>query len=196
MSRVVAAGGAGGGGKPPPLSRSGGGHHKGQVAMWPSHPLELGRGVNDTWNSFQRANKGRSVTTAEWKAAQLVLWAEHEKMAGLQQLQHQQQMQLKQLQHHHHHHHYERPAAAERERLSAMEGGGVTLWAVGLTLWVVGLTARAVRTAAPMSAPRTAQATCTRTTRPTTPLSALPKRSTAVASRRFSMTRRGFIRQA
>jgi hypothetical protein len=92
--------------------------------MWPSHPLELGRGVNDTWNSFQRANKGRSVTTAEWKAAQLVLWAEHEKMAGLQQLQHQQQMQLKQLQHHHHHHHYERPAAAERERLSAMEGGG------------------------------------------------------------------------
>lgn len=56
------------------------GKHKRQVAMWPSHPLELCRGANDTWNSFQRANKGRTVTTVEWKAAQVLLWAEHEKL--------------------------------------------------------------------------------------------------------------------
>ena len=48
-------------------------------AMWPSHALELERGVNDTWNSFQCANKGRNVTTAEWKSAQLLLWEEHAK---------------------------------------------------------------------------------------------------------------------
>jgi hypothetical protein len=42
-------------------------------APWPSHPLEVRSGINDTWNSFQCANKGRSVTTAEWKAAQLLL---------------------------------------------------------------------------------------------------------------------------
>jgi hypothetical protein len=48
-------------------------------AMWPSHARELVRGVNDTWNSFQCANKGRSVTTAEWKSAQLLLWEEHAK---------------------------------------------------------------------------------------------------------------------
>jgi len=50
-----------------------------KVAVWPSHALELVRGVNDTWNSFQCANKGRNVTTAEWKAAQLLLWEEHPK---------------------------------------------------------------------------------------------------------------------
>jgi len=42
-------------------------------ALWPSHPLEVRSGINDTWNSFQCANKGRSVTTAEWKAAQRLL---------------------------------------------------------------------------------------------------------------------------
>ena len=56
------------------------GKHKRQVAMWPAHPLELCRGVNDTWNSFQRANKGRTVTTVEWKTAQVQLWAAHEKL--------------------------------------------------------------------------------------------------------------------
>jgi hypothetical protein len=50
------------------------------VAMWPANPLELCRGVNDTWNSYQRANKGRTVTTAEWKTARSSLWTEHEKM--------------------------------------------------------------------------------------------------------------------
>lgn len=50
------------------------------VAIWPAHPLELCRGVNDTWNSYQRANKGRTVTTAEWKSARSLLWSEHEQM--------------------------------------------------------------------------------------------------------------------
>lgn len=42
--------------------------------------MELCRGVNDTWNSYQRANKGRTVTTAEWKSARSLLWSEHEKI--------------------------------------------------------------------------------------------------------------------
>jgi hypothetical protein len=50
------------------------------VANWPTHPLELCRGVNDTWNSYQRANKGRTVTTSEWKSAQTLLWSEHDKL--------------------------------------------------------------------------------------------------------------------
>jgi hypothetical protein len=50
-----------------------------KVVVWPSHAPELVRGVNDTWNSFQCASKGRNVTTAEWKAAQLLLWEEHPK---------------------------------------------------------------------------------------------------------------------
>jgi hypothetical protein len=48
------------------------------IPMWPASAKQLCRGVNDTWNSFQRANKGRSVTTAEWKAARSKLWAEHD----------------------------------------------------------------------------------------------------------------------
>jgi len=50
------------------------------VAMWPEHSQELCRGVNDTWNSYQRAHKGRTVTTAEWKSARSSLWIEQEKM--------------------------------------------------------------------------------------------------------------------
>ena len=52
-----------------------------KVAVWPSHAPALVGGVNDTWNSFQCANKGRKVTTAERKAAQgeLLLWEEHPK---------------------------------------------------------------------------------------------------------------------
>ena len=57
----------------------------GDVAVWSSHPLDLERGINDTWNSFQRANTSRTVSTAEWKAAQLVLWAEHKKTVADQQ---------------------------------------------------------------------------------------------------------------
>ena len=45
------------------------------IAVWPSHPAELCRGINDTWNSFQRLHKGRSVTSAEWKAARSLLWS-------------------------------------------------------------------------------------------------------------------------
>ena len=52
------------------------------VAMWPSTAAELIRGVNDTWNSYQRVNKGRSVTTAEWKAARAALLAEHDRFVA------------------------------------------------------------------------------------------------------------------
>lgn len=48
------------------------------IPMWPAHASELVRGVNDTWNSFQRANKGRSVTTAEWKAVRTKVWGEYD----------------------------------------------------------------------------------------------------------------------
>ena len=48
------------------------------IPVWPAHASELCRGVNDCWNSFQRAHKGRSVSTAEWKAARAQLWAEYD----------------------------------------------------------------------------------------------------------------------
>jgi hypothetical protein len=44
---------------------------------WPRDTSELRVGVNDTWNAFQCANKGRSVSTAEWKAARAKLLARH-----------------------------------------------------------------------------------------------------------------------
>jgi hypothetical protein len=46
------------------------------VPVWPKNASELCQGVNDSWNSFQRAQKGRSVSTAEWMAARAKLWAE------------------------------------------------------------------------------------------------------------------------
>jgi hypothetical protein len=52
------------------------------IPRWPGHASELCIGVNDTWNSFQCANKGRSVSTAEWKAARAQLWAEHDEWMG------------------------------------------------------------------------------------------------------------------
>jgi hypothetical protein len=52
------------------------------IPSWPGHASELRIGVNDTWNSFQCANKGRSVSTAEWKAARAQLWAEHDEWMG------------------------------------------------------------------------------------------------------------------
>lgn len=50
-------------------------HKATTIATWPSHAGELCKGVNDTWNSFQRLHKGRSVTSAEWKAARSLLWS-------------------------------------------------------------------------------------------------------------------------
>jgi hypothetical protein len=50
-------------------------HKAGTIATWPSHASQLCKGVNDTWNSFQRLHKGRSVTSAEWKAARALLWS-------------------------------------------------------------------------------------------------------------------------
>ena len=53
------------------------------VIDWPSNPRELVRGVNDSWNSYQRAHKGRTVTTAEWKAERETLWQEYDKCMAL-----------------------------------------------------------------------------------------------------------------
>ena len=66
------------------MGRSAGGATKPKrpVANWPEHALELCRGVNDTWNSYQRANKGRTVTTAEWKSARAVLWSAFDRLTG------------------------------------------------------------------------------------------------------------------
>mmetsp|Transcript_13356 Transcript_13356/g.30749 ORF Transcript_13356/g.30749 Transcript_13356/m.30749 type:complete len:136 (-) Transcript_13356:145-552(-) len=50
------------------------------IQPWPKDPLELLRGVNDTWNCFQRANKGRAVTAAEWREARRFLWLEYDKL--------------------------------------------------------------------------------------------------------------------
>jgi hypothetical protein len=54
--------------------RAGGGETG--IPTWPRDTSELRVGVNDTWNAFQCANKGRSVSTAEWKAARAKLLAE------------------------------------------------------------------------------------------------------------------------
>jgi hypothetical protein len=48
------------------------------ILRWPGHASELRIGVEDTGNSFKCANKGRSVSTADWKAARAQLWAEHD----------------------------------------------------------------------------------------------------------------------
>ena len=42
---------------------------------WPENALGLCRGVNDSWDAFQRAHKGRQPSTTEWKAARAQLWA-------------------------------------------------------------------------------------------------------------------------
>jgi hypothetical protein len=47
----------------------------GTITTWPSHASQLCKGANDSWNSFQRLHKGRSVTSAEWKAARALLWS-------------------------------------------------------------------------------------------------------------------------
>jgi hypothetical protein len=45
---------------------------------WPEHGRNLIPGVNDTWNDFQRRRKGKKMTSAEWKAAREVLYAQYE----------------------------------------------------------------------------------------------------------------------
>lgn len=40
---------------------------------WPQSATEVCAGVNDTWNVFQSANRGRQVTVADYNAACLLL---------------------------------------------------------------------------------------------------------------------------
>ena len=61
-----------------PLSAKMSAKQKRPIPVWPENASELCRGVNDCWNSFQRAHKGRSVSTAEWRAARAELWAEYD----------------------------------------------------------------------------------------------------------------------
>ena len=44
------------------------------LPVWPKDAWELRVGVNDTWNAFQRANKGRKVSSMEWYQARMKLW--------------------------------------------------------------------------------------------------------------------------
>jgi hypothetical protein len=46
-----------------------------KIPTLPANKSELLVGVNDTWNAFQCANKGRSVTSADWHAARTALLA-------------------------------------------------------------------------------------------------------------------------
>jgi hypothetical protein len=46
-----------------------------KIPLWPANKSELHVGVNDTWNVFQYANKGRSVTPADWHSARTALLA-------------------------------------------------------------------------------------------------------------------------
>jgi hypothetical protein len=49
-----------------------------EIRAWPGDASELLVGGNDTWNLFQSANKGRSVSTDEWKASRAKLLAEQD----------------------------------------------------------------------------------------------------------------------
>ena len=49
-----------------------------EIPTWPGDASELRFGVNDTWNAFQCANMGHSVSMAEGKAVCTKLWAEQE----------------------------------------------------------------------------------------------------------------------
>jgi hypothetical protein len=46
---------------------------------WPEHPCLLIPGINDTWNVFQKKNRGKSVSSADWKAARYALHAQYRK---------------------------------------------------------------------------------------------------------------------
>jgi hypothetical protein len=43
------------------------------LPVWPKDASELRVGVNDTWNTFQRAKKGRKVSSMEWDQARMRL---------------------------------------------------------------------------------------------------------------------------
>lgn len=43
---------------------------------WPQHARYLVPGVNDTWNSFQKFNRGRVVRADEWRVAKNALHAD------------------------------------------------------------------------------------------------------------------------
>jgi hypothetical protein len=41
--------------------------------MWPAEAKLLIPGINDTWNDFQKARKGRLFTPSDWKLAREAL---------------------------------------------------------------------------------------------------------------------------
>eukprot|EP00293_Proteomonas_sulcata_P002836 CAMPEP_0184328272 /NCGR_PEP_ID=MMETSP1049-20130417/143535_1 /TAXON_ID=77928 /ORGANISM="Proteomonas sulcata, Strain CCMP704" /LENGTH=308 /DNA_ID=CAMNT_0026650575 /DNA_START=123 /DNA_END=1049 /DNA_ORIENTATION=- len=49
-----------------------------KARQWPMNPLDLVKGVNDTYNAFQAANKGRNVQRGEWEQARQKLHQAYE----------------------------------------------------------------------------------------------------------------------
>ena len=47
-----------------------------ESAQWPTHAKFLVRGVNDTWNDYQKFRKGVVITSKEWKDARQNLHAQ------------------------------------------------------------------------------------------------------------------------
>ena len=50
-----------------------------KYGSWPEHPRYLIPGINDTWNVFQKKNRGKVVTSSDWKAARCLLHAQYRK---------------------------------------------------------------------------------------------------------------------
>jgi hypothetical protein len=53
-----------------------------KVGIWPENARSLVPGFNDSWNSFQKFNKGRLVSTADWRLARAALRKAHEEFVA------------------------------------------------------------------------------------------------------------------
>jgi hypothetical protein len=50
--------------------------------MWPTAGRFLIPGINDTWNEFQKFNKGKIVTPEEWRSAKAILHKDFQAHVG------------------------------------------------------------------------------------------------------------------
>ena len=46
------------------------------TVCWPEHGRYLIPGYNDTWNHYQKANRGRNVSAEDWKAERAKLYTQ------------------------------------------------------------------------------------------------------------------------
>ena len=49
---------------------------------WPENERFLIPGLNDSWNCFQKFNKGRIISTADWRQSRAALRKRHEEFVA------------------------------------------------------------------------------------------------------------------